>query len=79
MPGFMSGIHVFFCGRYRFQGMNSRDIWREEALLPAMTAAPINFRCTPRILKERLTFADPDVISTRPARPGFWRWMGISG
>jgi antitoxin CptB len=24
-----------------------------------------------------LTTADPDVISTRPARPGFWRWIGI--
>jgi antitoxin CptB len=25
--------------------------------------------------KEVLTSADPDVISTRPARPGFWRWI----
>jgi hypothetical protein len=60
MPGFVPGIHGFFCGWHRNQGAGDGYL-------------AINPQRSPRIPKQRLTFADRDVISSRPARPGFWR------
>jgi len=72
MPGFIPGIHEFFVIRHAM--MMSETPHAKTALRDFCAAMkPLSSIGSGRMRKEGLTFANAEVISTRPARPGFWR------
>jgi antitoxin CptB len=71
MPGFIPGIHEFFAIRHEMMTETPHAKTAFRGFCAASTSS--SSIGSGRMRKEGLTFANAEVISTRPARPGFWR------